>query len=116
MPNVDKQRFGIFNRRTHILTQKDTDKTFSDIQEAKEHFFKPPALEVHEDTCAKLTWQLIEGKKLKYTMAWGISHDPNIKAGTDWADQYNNRKYKLQSQDQWANYAYETEISNDHLF
>ena len=49
-------------------------------------------------------------------MAWGISHDPNSEAGTDWAGQYNDRKYKLQSQDQWANYAYETEISNDHLF
>jgi hypothetical protein len=109
--------FGVFNKRTHILSQTTLHKeSFSNTNDAKKWFFTDLALSVHEDTCTKLEWQLFDNNKLIYTMAWGTKGDPNILPDDDWAGIYHRRKKELMDQKQWARNPYITEIVDSHLF
>ena len=114
-PNSEK--FGIFNKRTHILSSvSDPTPTFKDVDSAKNWFFTQEALDVHDDTCAKLEWTLIENNRLKYTMAWTTNGDPKVRPEDDFAGIYDSQKRELTQKERWSNNHYHTEVSSDHLF
>jgi len=115
MTNTD-DKFGVFNKRTHILHQLvDPAKTLTNVEEAKQWFFHDPALAVHDETCTLLEWVLLENTKLKYTMAFGTKGTP-VTESEDWAGQYETQKAALIEANGWAKNTYRTERSEDHLF
>jgi len=110
-------KFGIFNKRTHILTSaSDTTPTFEDVDSAKDWFFTQEALAVHTNTCVKLEWKLLENNRLKYTMAWTTNGDPKVRPEDDYAGVFNSKKRELIQKHGWSNNNYHTELSSDHLF
>lgn len=116
MPNTDN-KFGVFNKLTHILHQSTNPiNQFGNVEDAKKWFFTDQALMVHDETCTQLEWALIDNSKLKYTMAWGTKGTPGITPTEDWAGQYEKQKADLTHSNNWANNSYHTERSKDHLF
>ena len=111
------EKFGIFNKRTHILSSvSDLKPTFKDVDSAKDWFFTQEALAVHTATCVKLEWTLLENNRLKYTMSWTTNGDPNVRPEDDFAGIYDSQKRELIQKGKWSNNNYHTEISSDHLY
>lgn len=94
----------------------DPTPTFKDVDSAKNWFFTQEALDVHDDTCVKLEWTLIENNRLKYTMAWTTNGDPKVRPEDDFAGIYDSQKRELTQKERWSNNHYHTEVSSDHLF
>ena len=127
MTNSDNA-FGVFNKRTQILTQIDLSNpygenpivTFANVTEAKNHFYTSDAQTVFDECCTQLQWALEndgngDATKLKYTMAFGTKGG-NITEANDWAGQFNSRKQALLDSSGWTANGYTTAESNSHLF
>ena len=136
MPNSD-DTFGLFNKHTKILTQvfegtqdsysADTGnidssipavlQNFSSVNEAKNWFYSIEAQAVFDECATRIEWSVIDGQKLKYTVAFGTKGDPNISVADDWAGQFESRKNALLSpQGGWCVNPCTSEDSEDHLF
>ena len=123
MTNSDTT-FGVHNKQTVILSQTDDGSTaltvFSDITEAKSHFYTDEALTVIDECATQLQWGLVnddngDATKLKRTFAFGIIEDASAQ---QWAEAYNRRMKALQDADGWGKSAapYTTTASDSHLF
>tara|TARA_B100001094_G_C18057695_1_gene733377 strand:+ start:159 stop:788 length:630 start_codon:yes stop_codon:yes gene_type:complete len=104
MPNSDN-KFGTFNKITHIATQPDDDvgrlcmTTFSSVDDAKEFYFTADALAVFDECCTELQWALINDDRgnatsLKWTAAFGTKGTGTARAD-DWAEQFVSRSQAL---------------------
>jgi hypothetical protein len=118
MTNSDNT-YGTYNKKTQILTQVSDGSTalsnFSNTDEAKAFFYTSNALAVFDECCTELQWAVVDGQKLKCTMAFGTKGG-NISEADDWAGQFLSRQDALISAVGWANTTYSTEESSDHLF
>jgi len=123
MTNSDSA-FGLFNKRTQILSQLDdgstTATTFSSVTEAKDFFYTTDAQTVFNECCTQLQWSVEndgEGNatRLKYTMSFGTKGG-NIAEADDWAGQFNSRKQALIDSTGWSENPYTTAESDSHLF
>ena len=123
MTNSDNA-FGLFNKRTQILSQVDdgstTATTFSNVTEAKDFFYTTEAQTVFNECCTQLQWSVENdgngnATRLKYTMAFGTKGG-NIAEADDWAGQFNSRKQALIDSTGWSANPYTTQESNSHLF
>ena len=123
MTNSDNA-FGLFNKRTQILSQVDdgstTATTFSNVTEAKDFFYTTEAQTVFNECCTQLQWSVENdgngnATRLKYTMAFGTKGG-NIAEADDWAGQFNSRKQALINSTGWSANPYTTQESDSHLF
>ena len=133
MPNSDNTQ-GTFNKKTQILSQTPNEYTrwdsdtstrvpvtdplqnFATVDDAKSWFYTADALTVFDECCTELQWSVVDGQKLKYTMAFGTKGTSDIPEADDWAGQFNSRKTTLINDDNWANNPYTTEEVDSHLF
>ena len=104
MTNSDN-KFGTFNKITHIATQPDDDvgrlcmTTFSNVDDAKAFYFTSEALTVFDECCTELQWAVIEDARgdatnLKWTMTFGTKGTGTAPAD-DWAEQFVSRSQAL---------------------
>jgi len=123
MTNSDSA-FGLFNKRTQILSQLDdgstTATTFSSVTEAKDFFYTTAAKTVFDECCTQLQWSVENdgdgnATRLKYTMSFGTKGG-NIAEADDWTGQFNSRKQALINSNGWSENPYTTANSDSHLF
>ena len=123
MPNTDNT-YGTFNKQTKILSQIDDGSTpfatFSNITEAKNHFYTSAAQTVFDECCTQIQWAVQndgngDATQLKYTMSFGTKGG-NINAADDWAEQYTTRANALISSSNWQQNFHTTANSDSHLF
>ena len=103
MTNSDN-KFGTFNKRTHIYKQVSLDGStvateFNNVDEAKNTFLVTELQAIFDECCTNLQWALVADDNginngLKVTFDFGTKGG-NISEDNDWAGQFNIRKSTL---------------------